>query len=951
MPLAKNLPLHEWKKGGCKQWFYHNGTYANKRYTNGTYKKGIYLKTVRNYNTGSYSSNISRLFHHVNNRIKNEEERKRGSSKRNERNERNEWETTDVCFVPLYKQYESIIEKMNFNKMLGRDLSHCMNILSKIRYFRSHMFWIHSCSKLCRGYMIHRINVSSFFLIANALSKIPVLYKSSEEKEIRNSMNSFSFRYIDIDLCNRKRTLQIEKNGNCAYHPIYNEIAFRFLADIRNMDLDSVSCVLNCFSKLSLTTYNVLGYVFADYFVFMSGKCEELQEMTCEKNYVSNDTNCSQFSKKGFIQGKQSLFDVTPKNVSKLTIILHSCAKLNIVHPEFYLACAGIFKKYVIHLNNIDVCNILYSFAKFSCTDRKFGKAVSLKRLRNSTFESYMNDIIKHAEVYDRFYVKENERNHLQETYHFCLNKDVILSDISEERNYRRKCVDMIQHIVDHLSKEVILNSMTPIQISSVALSLCKLRLPLYDIFYGLNCRVHFLWKHFSLYSIADFLYAMNEKNIGDDQVSLLLLYQFVKHIHKLWVDSLHKNLHVKYNDRKIDFVKRKQRHTPFLNERDLSLVARTFQSLSKSDLMSNFHGVDGSGEDSFPYKMNHNSIRNVHAKTNDRMELNELENTNYDQSKMNAQEEKECFKEVFLEKNGFISVHNKQRNPKSTESFWVKLDRYPDYAFPIFNSSDTHIRFLKFHILKSFYFCIDQHLEVLDFNSKCFLCFFSAHIAHYVCPLSVIGMEERYTNGEEVDPFFYIKVVKGHPLCITLSSKLLFHILANMKPESLNEVCMRQIYTCLFCLYLNIINISGKGIIEPNDRGSDSKSTSIGCVIEPEGEKFQWEESGGSNVFDIQTVDRSTSTKGIENNEYVLHLFSLEVLKNINTFLDCAREANYQQNEMTLTSKIHNEVYNSLRMLINLGSVQNRRIKVKQFSEVIHGPFVLDFVLLSHNN
>ncbi|CRG97190.1 conserved Plasmodium protein, unknown function [Plasmodium gallinaceum] len=894
---------------------------------------------TRSHNTGVYSSNISRIFNHINNKLKNEKESKNANN-----------------FLPVYRQYENVISNINYNKMLGRDLSYCMNILSKIEYFRKNEFWLKCCNKLIKGNMIHRINVQSYYLTANSLSKVCVLNNIdlkidstkntyNEKKNETKKLEILPFTCILFD-----GYIKFKKINNNFYHKIYDEIAIRFLLDIENMNLDSISCTLNLFSKLNLDDYNILSYYFADYFVLT--KLGNNNNYDINSSFMNKDINSSTKFNKYFVKKQKTNFFIVDKsNISKLAIILHSLAKSNTIHLEFFFYCIEYFEKYFNYLNNIDICNILYSFSKNNHMNKKYNKLSLLKRIKDTKFECYLNCIIQRISFYKKFYIEENETTTFENVYSF-LKNDYSLINLNNEK-YEKKCLNLLLKLINYLQNENILNKISSIQISSLALSIAKIKLNSLDIFYAFNYKVHYLWKHFSLYSIADFLYAINEKNINDEQASLLLYYQFIKIIHKSYMNSLrndsflNKNINcIKKNARGIYFIENPYKKIHFLSEKECSLVVRIFQSFSKSDLMNKFTFLDNYVDDYFPY-----NIERI------------LETISKDEK-----DEIEKEKETYNNKNNDLNIssgeylRNLQNESKNSENnFWLKLNSYPSSLFPIFNNFDRNSNLLKLYTLSTFYFCINQHFDLINFENKCLLCYFSLNILHFICPLPLNQTKEELRDlfiknddkEETNNKFFFIykKKINDLSLSISFSANLLFHILHIMKLETLSEICIRQIYTCLLCLYLNIINVFG---ISKNHLKNLKENILLCNYINLENtskQNFRYLNyyMDNSDLDELQNLKNNIVNKNItmvsSNNNIILYLFSLEILKKINKFLDYAKTMNYQQNEMTLTSRTHNEVNNCLIQVIKDVNHKHKK-NIKYTSEVIVGPFVLDCVI-----
>ncbi|KNC35468.1 hypothetical protein PFLG_00521 [Plasmodium falciparum RAJ116] len=327
-----------------------------------------------------------------------------------------------------------------------------------------------------------------------------------------------------------------------------------------------------------------------------------------------------------------------------LVIIFHSLVKSNVIHIEFFYICLQYFNKYFIHLNNIDICNILYSFSRCQLaikSNHTINKLCMRKRIMDNCFQNFVNNIIKKLNIYNEYYSMDqiNNMENMYNAYYdyFHKLKNNLLS-LSSPTNFflcinndgkldKLKCWNVLNKIINHIEKnEKVLNNFTSLQISSIILSICKLKINSLNIFYALNYRVHYLWKYFSLHSIADYLYVINERNIYDEQISFLLFYQFVKIImwkylqymeNKLCIASINNGIHknkIKQNNQGIIYhlllngqndhnnhnkdnnnnnailKKKRKKKLHLLNDSDISMCIRIFQSFSKFDIIKNIN-------------------------------------------------------------------------------------------------------------------------------------------------------------------------------------------------------------------------------------------------------------------------------------------------------------------------------------------------------------------------
>ncbi|SBT70164.1 conserved Plasmodium protein, unknown function [Plasmodium malariae] len=1003
-----------------------------------------YRGQVRSYSNGEYSSYISKIFNNINNKLKKEkfEEKNEGSEKN---------------LIYIYKQYESVIAKLEYNKMMGRDLSYCMNILSKIKFFKEHKFWINCCNKLVKGKMLHRINMQSYYIIANALSKVDVIYsccgkgtayeeangrfvpflippvdesgnmKKKEKKEsgtqveeeeeeeeveeeeeeeeeeevedvkikgrIKSKVNDKMKNKTAVDVEFEVKTKANAKSKVMTHHRIYEEIAMRFLIDIEQIDMDGVSCILNMFSKLNLDDYNFLFYFFADYFVHTM-----LQERSTVlfNGKMPNERTGNSFvneeiyslvnpSKNSLLKERASCtIRIDKHNISKLVIVVHSLAKSNIVHVEFFSYVCAYFERYFTYLNNLDICNILYSMAKNVDTlflRKKWENSSLHKRISSEHFDLYLNAIIRRISMYTNSY--HNSKDHIctvQRVYHSFLKKDyaLIVSRVLHKEEGNPSL--LLDKLLNHVQSELVLNKLSPVQISSIALSVVKLKIILsIDIYYAFICRIHSLWKYFSLRSIADFLFSISEKNIYDRQVTVLLTYQFIKLVYEKYMNAinkknsnLRKNIHlIKQNADGIYYLGKSSKRVTFLDEKECSLVVRVFQSFCKSFiLVSESSFVNDDLERCFPYNLRH--VVPVVGSSSGEEAVNRAQGsfTIVRNHKSTGNDIESNGKESF---GMFSGMGNGQNFSDQHEPYiWYKMNCYPDSSSPIFTIFDKNANLINWYGLRTFYLCLVQHFDIISFANKCLLCYFSVNIPYFVFPIRVSKTGTCGINGSSINhdskdvlkrdnsiPFNLQKsdktcaysISNRLQFCFSFSAKIIFHLLYIMKVDEQCEVTSRQILTCLLCLYLEIINVW----IIPNDHvkcltkeGLQVLRTYANSVHK------EWYDDVNYNTnrfISCYLKNMNTSVVHIPclidvSTRYnVFYFVSLNILRKINLFLDYAKRKNYQQNELALSSRIHNEVYNCLRLVIS--TMKNKYRKgMKYHSEVLVGPFVLDCVL-----
>ncbi|ETW61428.1 hypothetical protein PFMC_02848 [Plasmodium falciparum CAMP/Malaysia] len=1135
----------------------HHKVYDKLNYINKlTFCHGYNIIYKKNYSSGAeYSSNISRIFYHLNEKLKNvrEELRKNEDNYKKEKDKNNnikvdiinksesyikkenvndvkdnneisyntkdplemdimyECSSKEKKLIYIYKQYDKIICKINYDKMMGRDLSYCMNILSKIKYFKDNIFWYKASNKLIKGYMLHRINIQSYYIIANALSNIHLLYDTKNKNiQYKNHKQIFNKHIINESICNNKIVnnnlqyhkvpyqniknessspfryisfedkiiLEDDKNNICKYHNIYDQIAYRFIIDIQNMNLDSISCTINLFSKMNLLKYNLLGYYFADYFVLYlinhnkNNNNNNNNKNNNKNNHYNNnnnnnknnhynnnknnhynnnknnhynnnnnhynnnnDKNDKKFISQNksystifsYLMNKNKYVDISPNkcNISKLVIILHSLVKSNVIHIEFFYICLQYFNKYFIHLNNIDICNILYSFSRCQLaikSNHTINKLCMRKRIMDNCFQNFVNNIIKKLNIYNEYYSMDqiNNMENMYNAYYdyFHKLKNNLLS-LSSPTNFflcinndgkldKLKCWNVLNKIINHIEKnEKVLNNFTSLQISSIILSICKLKINSLNIFYALNYRVHYLWKYFSLHSIADYLYVINERNIYDEQISFLLFYQFVKIImwkylqymeNKLCIASINNGIHknkIKQNNQGIIYhlllngqndhnnhnkdnnnnnailKKKRKKKLHLLNDSDISMCIRIFQSFSKFDIIKNINMFLYYYHIYFPYDISTICIKydkllnkkKILMRDTLEMDMVIKRNTCNDeiQIKTTNQQATICCDDnqnynynynIFKSGNHFNLYNNKegqnmyhnflsyqQNEQDDHKNFWMNLNLYPKKSFLFLHSYKKYIDIIMLYTLRTFFFLIFQHYHSITLDKKCLLCYFMLSVPHFLYPFKLynknnllgniydIKYMNKDTNNNHIDnniyPFklYFKKKWKHFNIYIPPSAYILLDILYNMQLDKLNEITIRQIYTCLLCLHLNIIKFCY--YIRPYNNKKNKK-----------------------NNYDNNNNNNNNNNTLSLHKEFIFHLLSLNMLKKMNSFLDHVNQNRTQQNEINLTSRTHNEVYNYLKSLIGSNMFYKKGKKINQKSEYIVGPFVLDCVI-----
>ncbi|SCL98953.1 conserved Plasmodium protein, unknown function [Plasmodium chabaudi chabaudi] len=942
----------------------------------GVESKVRYQKWCRCYSTGEYSSSVSRIFNNINNKLK----------KNN--NKSIEYEKCDKVAIKdikdIYRQYESIIKKINFSKMMGRDLSYCMNILSKINYFKEHIFWLKCANRLTKGFMIHRINTQSYYIISNALSKGTVLYdrgmsigdvEVKEESEIKNLVEGPKFCRINFDgtvKLNRERSktdLNKKSNSNIKrYHKIYDEISIRFLYDVKRMNIDEISCILNLFSKLNLNEYNLLSYYFSDYFVmtFLKDKLNfEKYTQVClnkEKRDINtpskqNNKMCYSETSREDIEKIKNICYIEKYDISKLIIILHSLVNSHVTHVEFLYICCYYFNKNFEYLNNIDICNILYSFGKNSdwLLKKKYKKYIFLKRITDKQYVSYIRNIVDGIKQYEKFYNSNNNKkcggDNLCNVEKLYFNNEQIdngnlsyfINKICEKGEIYYS--SLLTKILKHIQKERVLNKFSCIQISSIVLSLIKLKINSLNIFHSFNYKVIEMWKEFSLRCIADYLYSKYEINLSNDYVLFLLFYKFVHIIFHKYMEEFEKlySKHgkLKQNKEGIYFLQANYKKIKILNTRDCLLIVRIFQSFCKGDTKNS-------------------SLKNQDFKTC----YDHLYCLEYALMLCKSKEKERQLKgSPIIGKNLNISDGKNNRNNKE-ECFWSELESSNNSSIPLLDNFDKKYETVKRLAFRTLCLSLFQHLDIFPFEYKCLISYFSINISDYFYLGNYEGDGEKINdhlsfyeneNTKKFEDYNYcinkntkmdhchkvkIPSFEVSNLCMSFSSRMLFHVLNEMKYETLNEVTLRQIYTCILCLYLNIINIWDLAKIKLKNE-KQKYLLLLGNVI------LQDYCKNDLKYLDLYKKNINTilmKTEGIPNYT-IFHFISLNILKKIALFLDHAMEKNYQQNEISITSKMHNDVSSFLKIFIS-NMNEKRQKKIKQRNEVIVGPFVLDCIL-----
>ncbi|ETB60814.1 hypothetical protein, variant 3 [Plasmodium yoelii 17X] len=926
-----------------------------------------YQKWCRYYNTGEYSSNVSRIFNNINDKLK----------KKN--NKSIEYEKCDKVVIKdikdIYKQYESVIKKINFSKMMGRDLSYCMNILSKINYFKEHIFWIKCANRLIKGFMIHRINTQSYYIISNALSKGTVLYdkdinigdevskfeeieNGKMEKKIKNIIEGPKFCRINFDgtvkLNKREDKTNLDKKNNSnikKYHKIYEEISIRFLYDVKRMNIDEISCILNLFSKLNLNEYNLLSYYFSDYFVmsFLKNKI----------NFEKYTNLCYSEINREDVEKKPNICFVEKYDISKLIIILHSLVNSHVTHVEFLYICCYYFNKNFEYLNNIDICNILYSFGKNSdwLLRKKYRKYIFLKRITDKQYVSYIKNIVEGIKEYGQFYNNNNKKDgsenlcYIEKLYFNNEKIDIGNSLCSINKIYEKGEIyysSLLTKILKHIQKEKVLNKFSCIQISSIVLSLIKLKINSLNIFHSFNYKVIEMWKEFSLRCIADYLYSKYEINLSNDYVLFLLFYKFVQIIFHKYMEEFEKiypkhDNHInsiKQSKEGIYFFQKNYKKIKILNTRDSLLIVRIFQSFSKGDTKNSL--------------LNDQNFKSCY----DYLYCLEYVFMLY----KNKENERQLKGSVFIENKFNTNDDDDDNRNNKGEYFWRELESTNNSSIPLLNNFDKKYEAVKRLTFRTLCLSLFQHLDNFSFEYKCLISYFSINISDYFYLVNYEGDEKKLNDHflfcenskKKKDSSYYInKNVKMNHchkekvpyfevsrLCRSFSSRMLFHVLNEMKCETLNEVTLRQIYTCILCLYLNIINIWDIAKIKlKNDK--KKYLLLLGNVI--------LQEECKSDLKYLNFYKKNINTILMNTNKMpdftIFHFISLNILKKIAIFLDKAMEKNYQQNEISISSKMHNDISNFLRTFIS-NMNEKREKKIKQRNEIVVGPFVLDCIL-----
>ncbi|SBT32621.1 conserved Plasmodium protein, unknown function [Plasmodium ovale wallikeri] len=842
--------------------------------------------------------------------------------------------------LSIYRQLEDVVSKMRFGKMLGRDLSHCMSILSKIPHFGKDPFWMYCSNRLIKGYMLHRINAHSYYVIANSLSKVGVLQCPSSRRGVIEGMVEKESYMKTSAICTSREVgtfLPVRFDGNVLVerriskdvHKIYDEVALRFLYTMEEMDLDGISCILNLYSRLNLREYNLLGYMFADVFFLSILRREIPVEFTragteaMEKRvYTSHHKN----EKRNFIIVKN-------ENICKLVIILNCLANMDVIHVEFFTHCFSLVEKYFVYLKSIDICSIIYSLYKWNNfpEHNKRKRFNFMNRLVSKPFESYVNNVIKWTSMHGNFYQKRNHISSLELWYQCYVKNYISLSSTSNHNIYKEEDIRyipnrLISKLIILVQKKNVLNDFSPSQISSLALSLAKLKLNSLNVFYSFCWRVHYIWKYFSLRNIADFLHAMCEKNLHEEKVTLLLYYQFVRVLHLKYIKFL--NMFIKngtFLNGKIDCIKQDeegiyhfesfQERVHFLNVSDCALVVRIFQSFCKGDSNMCIPTIRDrhKQEDAFPYDIG---------------KVLQLFITNSSQ----------CTTHSRTFHNWGIPSHEEGKDKdndykKHRDNFWEELNSYPDLSHSVFTTIERNATLISIHVLRAFCLSLSQHFDLIPFESKCQLCYFSTNVPLLVSPLIRIANMSSYKSPSYHK--VHVPEIGGWWLCkkvvANFVAKFVLHIVSDMKPQSLGEITLRQILTCIFCLHLNIIEINWaeKGIICDNEgkmffqrrkkwqkeRWGDLSKEHITETVHLHRDKWNSinEENRERNNTNVIYFDSMVK------NGFILHLFSLSILKKIKELLVISEERSYQQNEATLTSSKSHTHKHGLTLVLHI--------------------------------
>ncbi|KJP86194.1 hypothetical protein AK88_04165 [Plasmodium fragile] len=898
-------------------------------------------------NTGEYSSSISRIFNKLNQQLNEElnERCPKGGGGDNPL-EGHKWPRNSGGLPPdaIVKQFEGAITKMDLSRMLGRDLSYCMNIVAKMDYFRGHPFWVKACNRLVKGHMLHRINTQSYFIMANSLSKVDLLFGGDVQQRHAHTSDRlnaegagsplrcsspFQFISYDGDVTVQRK----DRTDGRSYHQVYNEIAIRFLLNLEFMNLNSISCVLNMFAKLSLREYNLLGYYLADYIVLgqlrrVIGEGSSALGGTQSYSNGGTSTMLSNVRSSSNASEGKSLLHVDRYSVSKLVIILHALAKLGVAHVEFVSLCCFVLREHLMVLNGLDICNLMYSFSKMISLwsgRKKYDRVSLLRRVTSQAFQSYLHSVMKSTEVYTPRY---GSTNGVHNTYDSLLRNNVEGQLKQLYSQVEGEVVKLATQIGSLVKREHVLGKFTAVQISSLALSLGKLELNFYGTFYAMNRKVHHLWKDFSLQSIADFLFGMNEKNISDEQVTLLLCYQFVRLVYTKYCSSSFMNKQdtfsqnhlnvVRQNRENIYFFEKTHKRVHFLDAKDCSLVVRIFQSLSKSEVLVGGGAVAFANPPGvcFPYDVCALGGRS---------------------GKLNGSSNDHRGDKLICSPHGHTGEDPRSYAEDVENTPWKKLNEYPNGANATFSSFEASAHLIRFHTIRTLHHVINQHVDLLPFESKCMLCYFSLHVLDFMFPMGGYAQLDGYPFGASVPPngsSFHLyrsgrmKVPKFPERSIlshisrSLFARLLFHVWESMDHNSLSEVTMRQIHICILSFYLDVMRLPPTGWAHPcvdtRHRGDahaacppDEMPSSI-CVTSSEG---------------ISTNISLEKNFPVKCGDDIFLYFSKGNLNKLNAFLDFARVRSFQQKEMTLTSRTHAEVYNCLQSVIDdlNGSGQRR--------------------------
>lgn len=515
----------------------------------------------------------------------------------------------------------------------------------------------------------------------------------------------------------------------------------------------------------------------------------------------------------------------------------------------------------------------------------KYERVSLHRRVRSKSFQSYVDTVVKCTQVYTPRY---RSTTNMHNTYNSLLRNDFEGQLNQLYREIEGEEVKLAMQIGSLIQREHVLGNFTALQISSLALSMAKLNLNFYGSFYAMNRKVHHLWKDFSLQNIADFLFGVNEKNISDEQVTLLLCYQFVRLIYEKYCSSFlmkrrdsfsqnHLNM-VRQNSEHIYFFEKTKKRVHFLDAKDCSFVVRIFHSLAKSDILV---GVCASSLDRppgmyFPYDV-YVWCENTGKKNGDSSDQGgeELINPPY----QHTAEDPCCYGEDM------------------GNAPWEKLNEYPNGANPTFRSFEENADLIRWHTMRTLHHVIWQHLDLLPFESKSMLCYFCLHVLDFMLPMRGYAQLDGYPCGESAPQngnSFHLhrsgktKVPKFPERSIlsqisrSLFARLFFHVWESMDNNSLSEVTMRQIHMCILSFYLDVMGLVPKRCAPPDHMPSVRYITSL-----------DWTDTNIS-------LKKEPPAKFSED---IFLYFSMEILQKLNDFLDLVRVRSCQQKEMTLTS------------------------------------------------